>query len=87
MAKSALAPHLLGRGEYLGDQPLEVPPVPNRPRTQSLDRCAWQRQAKRNEGLVRTAEDALTVLRQASQPLGPMGAEWLKRQELSYRKF
>ena len=28
-------------------------------------------------GLVRTAEDALTVLRQASQPLGPMGAEWL----------
>ena len=31
-------------------------------------------------GLVRTAEDALTVLRQASQPLGPMGAEWLKRQ-------
>jgi hypothetical protein len=32
-------------------------------------------------GSVRTAEDALTVLRQASQPLGPMGAEWLKRQE------
>ncbi len=26
-------------------------------------------------GLVRTMEDALTVLRQASQPLGPMGAE------------
>jgi hypothetical protein len=32
-------------------------------------------------GLVRTAEDALTVLRQASQPLGPMGAEWLAQQE------
>jgi hypothetical protein len=32
-------------------------------------------------GLVRTAEDALTVLRQASQPLGPMGAEWLERQQ------
>ena len=32
-------------------------------------------------GLVRTAEDALTVLRQASQPLGPMGVEWLERQE------
>jgi hypothetical protein len=32
-------------------------------------------------GLVRTAEDALTVLRQASQPLGPMGAEWLRQQE------
>jgi hypothetical protein len=32
-------------------------------------------------GLVRTAEDALTVLRQASQPLGPMGATWLERRE------
>jgi hypothetical protein len=32
-------------------------------------------------GLVRTAEDALIVLRQASQPLGPMGAEWLNSQE------
>jgi hypothetical protein len=32
-------------------------------------------------GLVRTAEDALTVLRQASQPLGLMGAERLQRQE------
>ena len=32
-------------------------------------------------GLVRTAEDTLTVLRQASAPLGPMGAEWLAQQE------
>ena len=32
-------------------------------------------------GLVCTAEDALTELRQASQPLGPMGAAWLARQE------
>jgi hypothetical protein len=32
-------------------------------------------------GLVRTAEGGLTVLRQASQPLGPIGAEWLARQE------
>jgi hypothetical protein len=32
-------------------------------------------------GLVRTAEDALTVLRQASQPLGPMGAAWMLWQE------
>jgi hypothetical protein len=33
-------------------------------------------------GLGRMAEDALTALRQASQPpLGPMGEEWLKRQE------
>jgi hypothetical protein len=32
-------------------------------------------------GLVPAAEDALIVLRQATQPLGPMGAEWLQRQE------
>jgi hypothetical protein len=28
----------------------------------------------------KTMEDAVKVLRQASQPLGPMGAEWLERQ-------
>ena len=32
-------------------------------------------------GLIRTMEDVLSVLRQASAPLGPMGAEWLARQE------
>ena len=31
-------------------------------------------------GLLQTMEDVLTVLRQASQPLGPMGVEWLTRQ-------
>ena len=31
-------------------------------------------------GLIRTMEDAVKVLRQANQPLGPMGAEWLERQ-------
>jgi len=30
-------------------------------------------------GLIRTMEDALRVLRHASQPPGPMGAEWLER--------
>jgi hypothetical protein len=32
-------------------------------------------------GLVRTMEDALTVLRQASKPVGSMGDEWFKLQE------
>jgi hypothetical protein len=32
-------------------------------------------------GLVRTMEDAVTVLRQASKPLGLMGDDWLKLQE------
>jgi hypothetical protein len=31
-------------------------------------------------------EDVLTVLRQASQPLGPMGAEWLTRQEQALKR-
>jgi hypothetical protein len=32
-------------------------------------------------GLVRTMENAVTVLRQASRPLGPMGVEWLQAQD------
>jgi hypothetical protein len=32
-------------------------------------------------GLVRTMEDAVTVLKRARAPLGPMGAEWLEAQE------
>jgi hypothetical protein len=31
--------------------------------------------------LVRAMADVLTVLRHASKPLGPMGNEWLDRQE------
>src|SRR5262245_3731069 len=31
--------------------------------------------------LTRTLQDVLTILRHASQPLGPMGDEWLKLQE------
>jgi len=33
-------------------------------------------------GLIRTVEDTVKVLRHAIQPLGPMGAEWLERQEV-----
>ena len=36
-------------------------------------------------GLVRTMEDVLSVLRQASQPLAPMGAEWLERQARAFK--
>jgi hypothetical protein len=38
-----------------------------------------------DDGLIRTMEDALRVLRHASQPLGPMGAEWLERQARALR--
>ena len=37
-------------------------------------------------GLIRTMGDALKVLRHASQPLGPMGAEWLERQARTLKK-
>jgi hypothetical protein len=30
-------------------------------------------------GLVHTMEDTVTVLRQASQPLGPMGDDWFRQ--------
>jgi hypothetical protein len=37
-------------------------------------------------GLVRTMEDTLKALRHASQPLGPMGSEWLERQARALEK-
>jgi hypothetical protein len=37
-------------------------------------------------GLIKTLEDALRILRHASQPLGPMGAEWLERQVRALEK-
>src|SRR5262245_22987638 len=36
-------------------------------------------------GLIRTLEDALQVLGHASRPLGPMGAEWLEKQEQKFQ--
>ena len=33
-----------------------------------------------DDGLIRTMEDALRVLRHASQPVGPIGEEWSERQ-------
>ena len=32
-------------------------------------------------GLVRTVEELLNILRLAGEPIGPMGAAWLARQE------
>jgi hypothetical protein len=37
------------------------------------------------DGLVRTVDEALAMLRQASRPLGPMGAEWLAAEERRLR--
>jgi len=37
-------------------------------------------------GLIRTMEDALRVLRHASQPLGPMGAEWLEQRTRALKR-
>jgi len=36
--------------------------------------------------LVRAMEDVLTVLRHASQPLGPIGVEWLDRQDRALKR-
>jgi hypothetical protein len=37
-------------------------------------------------GLIRTMEEVPVVLRHASQPLGPMGAEWSARQERALKR-
>src|SRR5688572_13553260 len=61
---------------------LEVAPTDPEPVSAQAERLLYFALVGALEaGLVRTAEDALTVLRQASQPLGPMGAEWLAQQE------
>ena len=39
-----------------------------------------------DDGLIRTMEDALRVLRHACEPLGPTGAEWLERQDRALGK-
>jgi hypothetical protein len=61
---------------------LEAAPTPSESPSAQAERLLYFALVGALEaGLVRTAEDALTVLRQASQPLGPMGAEWMQRQE------
>ena len=37
-------------------------------------------------GFIRTMEDALKVMRHASQPLGLMGAEWLEQQARALKR-
>jgi hypothetical protein len=65
---------------------LEAAPTPSESPSAEAERVLYFALVGAIEaGLVRTAEDALTVLRQASQPLEPMGAEWLQRQELQER--
>jgi hypothetical protein len=64
------------------DPQLEAPRTDPEPVSAQAERLLYYALVGALEaGLVRTAEDALTVLRQASQPLGPMGPEWMRRQE------
>jgi hypothetical protein len=39
------------------------------------------RDAAQAGGAARVLDDAVSVLKRASRPLGPMGAEWLQAQE------
>jgi hypothetical protein len=61
---------------------LEMPPARPESASAQVERVLYVALLGAIEaGLVRTMEDAVTVLRQASKPLGPMGDDWLKLQE------
>jgi hypothetical protein len=66
---------ILNEVHELGQQ-LQRPPQPDESASAEMHRLLYFALA----GLLRTMEDVLKVLRHASQPLGPMGAEWLERQ-------
>jgi hypothetical protein len=60
---------------------LEHPPNPGESSSAEAERILYYTlMSAIDAGLIRTMEDALKFLRHTSQPLGPMGAEWLERQ-------
>ena len=62
-------------------------PKPNESASSEAERVLYFALASAvKAGLVRTMEDVLKVLRQASQQLGPMSAEWLARQERALKR-
>ena len=61
---------------------LEHPPKPSESSSAEAERILYfTLMSAIDAGLMRTMEDAVKVLRHASQPLVPIGAEWLERQE------
>ena len=61
---------------------LEHPPKPGESSSAEAERILYYTlMSAIDAGLIKTMENAVKVLRHASQPLGLMGAEWLKRQE------
>jgi hypothetical protein len=58
--------------------------VPSRPTPRRSGCGTSQLLGAIEAGLVRTMEDASTVLRHASQPLGPVGDEWLRLQAAEF---
>jgi hypothetical protein len=77
---------ILNEAHELGRQ-LQTPRQPNESSSAEAQRVLYFALASAIEGgLVRTMEDVLSVLRQASQPLGLIGAEWLERQERALKR-
>jgi hypothetical protein len=62
-------------------QPLERPSKPGESSSAEAERILYfTLMSAIDAGLIRTMADTLQVLRHASQPLRPIGAEWLERQ-------
>ena len=66
---------------------LERPSEPNESSSAEAERILYYAlMSALDAGLIKAMEDALKILRHASQPLGPMGAEWLERQARALEK-
>ena len=59
---------------------LEHPPMSGESSSAEAERILYYAlMSALDAGLIKAMEDAVKVLRHASPPLGPMGAEWLER--------
>jgi hypothetical protein len=68
-------------------QQLEVPREPTEPPSAEALHLLYDALTGVLEAsLIQAMKDVLTLLRQASMPLGPMGTEWLARQERAIKR-
>jgi hypothetical protein len=66
---------------------LEVPREPTEPPSaEALHLLYGALTGVLEASLIQAMKDVLTLLRQASMPLGPMGTEWLARQERAIKR-
>ena len=65
---------------------LEQPRYPESASTESERLLYFALTGSIEAGLIRTVEELLSVLRLAGEPVGPIGADWLARQERAFTR-